>query len=85
MIYIIILGFPFQCPSVGGPTLILRHTATRRGASAEVLFTELPRSGFPRNPVSDKRASRKSSFVLCRQNPTQYAWCYTGQTRLGFR
>src|SRR5919112_3259699 len=35
--------FPFPMPFLGGPTLILRHTATRRGASAEVLFTEIPR------------------------------------------
>ena len=34
---------------LGGPTLILKHTATRRCASAEGLFTELPRRGLPGN------------------------------------
>jgi hypothetical protein len=34
------------------------------------LFTELPRTLIILgNPVSDKRASRKSNFVLCSQTP----------------
>ncbi len=32
-------------PFLGGPTLILKHTATRRGAPAEGLITGLPGRG----------------------------------------
>src|SRR5215211_1592762 len=73
-------------PFLGGPTLILRHTATRRGASAEVLFTEMQIRVLLGNRASGIRNSRKSSFVLCSDLRTARTMGYTGHAcSPGFR